>query len=197
MDADGSEAEAACKLSAMEASLGEVFWSLHIPSVNYRPFRVAQKAISAQIQRRAREFVLPFKIFLWVVCFFSALYTISYYRHSGELGFVIVLLLLVLALVIFLIGHNWAVYKALYDGRNDHSSNFLIGEGGILHVSDLDIRLFPWESLLLHSKDEHGHYLVAENFTVLILPETALGQNPAASEIVSFIDLKMDRPSSF
>jgi hypothetical protein len=197
MNVAGSEADAACKLSAMEDSLGEVLWRLHIPSVDYRSFRAAQKVISAQIQKRAHKFISTFKFMLWIVCFLFTSCIISYYESGAASGFSIVLLLLSVALFIFSIDQNWAVCKALYDGHRNHPSDFMIGEGGILHVSDFDIRLFPWDGLLLLSKDGHGHYLVAENFTVLILPEAALGQHPAASEIVAFIDQKMARLGSF
>jgi len=192
MSAAGSGAEAACKLSAIESFLGEVFWKLHIPNITYHHFKVGQKAILTQIHSKGRKYILPLKFFLWFACFFLTLYIISYYDH----GATIAPLLVILALVIFLIGYNRAVHKALYDGCADRPSDFLIGEGGILHISHLDIRLFPWESISLHSKDEHGHYLIAENFTVLVLPEAALAQNPAASEIVAFIDQKMARPRS-
>ena len=195
MNTAGLEMEGARKFSLMEISLGEIFWRLYIPDLDYRSFRVSQRILSVQIQKRARKFSLPFKILLWIICFSATIYFINYYRDGGISAFLAALVVFILALWIFSVGNSWAMYKALYDGSRSRPSAFLIGEGGLLHVADFDVRFFPWENLQLHS-GRHGHYLVAENFTVLILPETVLGQHPAASEIIAFIDRKMARPTS-
>jgi hypothetical protein len=195
MNAADFEAELARELASLQASLGQVLWRLHIPQIDSQPFIVAQKITSAQLRAKAHKSILILRLIFWITTFLASLYIFKNYNTDLNTGTYIAISAIIMAFCLFLFGNVRAIYKALYDLRRDLPCDFLFGEEGVLLVSDFDIQLFPWDSMVSFLKDKHAHYLVAKHITVLILPQATLAQHHDADALIAFIDQKMSRSS--
>jgi hypothetical protein len=196
MDIAHLEAELARKLALLQASLGRVLWRLHIPQIDSRPFMMAQRIAAAQLREKAHKRILVLKVMLWIVTFGASLYIFQNYKGDFHKEIAIGVSIIIAAFCLFLFGNARAIYKALYEMRGDMPCDFLFGEEGVLLVSDSDIQLFPWDSIVSCLKDKHAHYLVVKHTTILILPQAVLAQHPDADALIAFIDNKMVRSSS-